>query len=333
MPDIEFRASAAMRAVFRAAYGDPLDDEDRAQFHKLAGGRTAPADGAAEIEIVAGRGSTKTTVAGARFLVYEATQVPHEIALSPGQRGVLAIVSTEKTNQSAELLNAVKGLCQLDEIKPLVEGETENEVRFSTGVVIRKITADSKLLRGSRFVAAVIDEAAFLPWEGADPDTDIIRALRGGMTRIEGAPRRKLLAVSSAGPRKGWFYKNYEEHYGRNESPVLVFHGSTLDYNPATSREDLEAARARDPIGFQREYESQFIDVIADNWLGQSNIERCVDKGRTDAMPYELGLRYHIACDVGLEHDSTAIVVATSRWTGGDEQRSKQRRLTHVCYV
>jgi len=332
LPGIDLPAPPAMRAIFRAAYGDPLSDEDRAHFDKLSGGRNVPPD-ASEIAICAGRGSTKTSVAAARFLVFEATQIPHAVALSPGQKGICAIVSTEKTNQSAELLNACRGLCELPAIKRLVTRMTADEIEFSTGIIIRKLAADSKLLRGSRYVAVVLDEAAFLGWDGVDPDDAIVRSLRGGMVRIEGAPRRKLLAVSSANVKRGWFYDTITDCHGKDDAPTLAFHGGSLDYNPHTSREDLAAAKARDPIGYLREYESVFMDIVQHGFFASHVIDRSVDLGRSEPIAHDDGARVRIALDVAWSSDGFAVAVAQTKLVYADDSKTIKKRITTVLDV
>lgn len=63
------------------------------------------------------------------------------------------------------------------------------------------------------------DEIAFWPQDdAADPDTEILAALRPALSTTGGV----LIALSSPHARKGEMCKAYRTHYGKDVSSVLV---------------------------------------------------------------------------------------------------------------
>jgi len=80
-------------------------------------------------------------------------------------------------------------------------------------------------------VAAVCDEIAF--WDdpdSANPDVEVVNALRPGMATVPGA---LLLAISTPHARGGALWSAYDAHYGRDGDPVLVWRADTASMNDA----------------------------------------------------------------------------------------------------
>jgi phage terminase large subunit-like protein len=268
----------------------------------------------------------------ARLAVFEAVHGGHGAALAPGQLGIVAIIGAER-EQALEVIRYAQGICQSHpRIKRLLTpgGDKVESITFRSGITIKVLSASCTSVRSGTIVCAILDEACFLPKDGAaDCDVELIEALRPGLAPIIGAPRRRLIAISSAGTRSGWVYNTV------NTRPpdVLVMVGTTAEYNPNIDPAYLAKRKAANPTTFAREHESVFSDCITDAWMGAANLERSIDAGRTAPMPYELGLNYRIAVDFAFQRDSTAIVVACSRWVYTDELRTERRRLTHVVYT
>jgi len=105
-------------------------------------------------------------------------------------------------------------------------------------------------------VAAICDELAF--WrteESANPDTEILAALRPAMATVENA---LLLALSSPHARRGELWTTYRKHFGKNDDPILVWCASTLTMNSLVpKRVILDALEADEPRA-QAEYYAQF---------------------------------------------------------------------------
>ena len=75
--------------------------------------------------------------------------------------------------------------------------------------------------RGYTIIAALLDEVAFWPTtdDAADPDVEVIAALRPGMATIPGA---MLLCASSPYARRGALWDAHRRHYGQERSGSRV---------------------------------------------------------------------------------------------------------------
>src|SRR5687768_7594487 len=73
-------------ALLKAAFGLPLEPEDRRTFAKVAGGRKPPEQRVSELWAVCGRRSGKSRIAAA-IAVYIATFLDHRGRLAPGETG------------------------------------------------------------------------------------------------------------------------------------------------------------------------------------------------------------------------------------------------------
>ncbi len=71
--------------ILKAAFAEPLDDDELVLFKEIAGGREPPEKPVRELWVLAGRRSGKTHIAGA-LAVHAATMVKHKLA--PGEKGV-----------------------------------------------------------------------------------------------------------------------------------------------------------------------------------------------------------------------------------------------------
>jgi phage terminase large subunit-like protein len=83
----------------------------------------------------------------------------------------------------------------------MIESETQEGVSLTNNVTIEVATASFRSVRGFTLVAALLDELAFWQSEdSANPDTEVLAAIRPGMATI---PNAMLLAASSPYARRG----------------------------------------------------------------------------------------------------------------------------------
>ena len=72
-------------------------------------------------------------------------------------------------------------------LEKLIASETKTAIELTTGITIEIHTASFRTVRGYTVVGAVLDELAFFPTDdAADPDREIIVALRPAMATIQG---------------------------------------------------------------------------------------------------------------------------------------------------
>ena len=360
-------SSPAWRAVIRGVWGRvPLTDEERARFLKLSGGVQPPDGGTDRFFVLKGRrgGGTESV---ARCVVFEARHGGHEVALAPGQVGVIAVICPEHKH-AREMLGYVKGLAALPEVKKhLAKPPTETSVAFQNGIEIRVVTAND-LAVASTFLMVVLDECARLPGDEATvPDKAIVASIVPGMTPVRGAPRRMLVGITSAYIESGWAFETDRDNFGRAEPDTLVLRGSTEAFNPNVDRAWLERERRKDPVVAMREYGDgdkppEWQPAIVESWFSAPVIASSVDAvvpgqpvkraavkcsacsylgrveatgrcARCSAFPFEEGRRYFVAIDAAFARDNFAIAVATSEQLKAPITFELLPRRTVVAYV
>ena len=135
--------------------------------------------------------------------------------------------------QSRVIVGYVRALLQIPMLKQMVERETTDAFDLEGGVTIEVQTASYRAVRGYAIVAALLDELAFWPTDdAADPDFEVINALRPGMAQF---PNAMLLCASSPYAKRGALYDAYTRHYGKDGDPVLVWKAPTTIMNPTVS--------------------------------------------------------------------------------------------------
>lgn len=323
-------SSPAWRTIIGAINGDDLSDEERDLYARLTGRTVIPEGGASEAIVIGGRRGGKSESA-ARWLVHQALFGGHEIALAPGQKGVLAVISPERA-MSKEILAYCKGLARHPSVKKSVAHELEESIEFKNRLVIKILSADSTSVRSGTIVAAVLDEWCFAPHEpSADPDVAIVEALRPGMAPVRGAPPRRMIVISSAGVRDGWVYDTIQASHGKDDAAILTAIATTEQLNPSIDQKYLAKRKAANPRTFEREHLSIFSDVITNGWFGHETLTCSIDRGRSET-PYVDGLRYTIAVDAATERDAWAVCVATTFYRYADEAKTRKERRTEVVY-
>jgi hypothetical protein len=85
-----------------------------------------------------------------------------------------------------------------------------------------------------------------------------------------------LILISSAHKRSGLLYERWKNHYGRNDTDVLVVKGTTLQFNPTFDRGVIERALAEDRALFGAEYLSEWREDLA-TFISRQLLEAAVD--------------------------------------------------------
>src|SRR2546427_13106927 len=86
-------------------------------------------------------------------------------------------------------------------------------------------------VRGYTLVAVLADEVAF--WrseESANPDSEILAAVRPGLATIPGS---SLLCISSPYARRGMLWQMYEPHFCKGDSRVLIWPANHKKQEPS----------------------------------------------------------------------------------------------------
>lgn len=241
---------------------------------------------------------------------YFAGCVDYEGRFAPGQRGRLPVMATA-TNTAKEAFNYLLGIfTEVPMFADILDGEpTQDTIRLSNRVDILVTPASFKTVRGSTLVAAVCDEIAFWHIENAaNPDKEILRALRPGLSTLGGP----LFVLSSPYAKKGELYASYRRDFGPTGDPrVLVIQAPTLSMHrtPALERE-VKRAFERDPEAAKAEFGAEFRDGISD-FVSPEVVASCTDGGISLREP-EVGLTYGAFIDPagGSGQDSFTLAIA-----------------------
>jgi hypothetical protein len=137
------------------------------------------------------------------------------------------------------LLKAVPMLAKL------IEAQTRETIELRNRITIEIHTASFRTTRGYTIVAALLDELAYWATDeaSAEPDTEVINALRPGMASI---PDAVMLCASSPYARRGALWNAYHRHYGRDGDDVLVWQAATRDMNPSVPQSYIDRHVAED---------------------------------------------------------------------------------------
>jgi hypothetical protein len=142
-------------------------------------------------------------------------------------------------------------------------------------------------------VAALLDEIAFFPTDdSANPDYDILDAIRPGMATI---PNAMLLCASSPYARRGALWDAHRRHFGNDGDPVLVWRAPTRTMNPSVSQQVIDAATERDPASAAAEWLAEFQGDI-ESFINREAVEACIAWDVRERAPIQ-SVRYDAIVD------------------------------------
>lgn len=279
-----FRDVTTWRAWFvflRAMFGLPLDADGLATFQSCTG-RSAPVpSGYLEASLVIGRRGGKSLILAliAAFLACFHDWAPF---LTPGERGTIVVIAADR-KQARAIFRYLKGMLSIPVLAALIERETAEALDLSNNVTIEIQTASFRTVRGLTLVAALCDEVAF--WrtdEGtANPDTEILAALKPAMATIPGA---MLLKASSPYARRGVLWNDYRKYYAKDDAFVLVWQADTRTMNPSVPQSFIDEAYEADPASAAAEYGAQFRSDI-ESFISREAVDAVVVEGRHELPP------------------------------------------------
>lgn len=235
---------SAWRGFLAALFALPMSDTETQAFTHHTGRQTIPLLPFREATLICGRRGGKSRVLAliATFLAAFKDYAPH---LSAGEVATVAIIAADRKQARAILRYILGFLNSVPMLAGMIEGETTESVTLNNRVVIEIHTASFRVTRGYTFAAVLCDEVAF--WrsdDSANPDVEIIDALRPGLSSIPGS---MLLKASSPYARRGVLWSDYRKHHAQDRARVLVWKGSTAEMNPAIDPDLIAAAYEEDP--------------------------------------------------------------------------------------
>jgi hypothetical protein len=309
-----FRDTDTWRSWFvflRVLFGLPLSGQHLELFQRCTGREVPPAGGARESWLICGRRAGKSFIL-ALVAVFLACFLDWSQYLSPGERGTVMVIAADKKQARVIYRYAVAMLREVPMLKALISRDTADAIDLTNGITIEILTASFRTVRGYTLIAALCDEIAF--WrsdESANPDSEIIGAIRPAMATIPGA---MLLCASSAYARRGALWTAYRKFFGK-ETPVLVWKADTRTMNPTVPQSVIDEAYENDPASAAAEYGAEFRTDV-ETYITREVVEAAVVQGRYELPPIP-GAPYVAFVDPsGGSSDSMTLAIAHRDNTG-----------------
>jgi hypothetical protein len=294
---------------------DALTGDDFVTYCSCTGRTAWPRLGApfTEAALIVGRRGGKSRIL-ALVAVYLATMRDYAPYLAPGEVATLAILAADRS-QARVIFRFVLGLLEaVPLLQALVVRSDAEQIVLSNRVVIEITTASFRAARGYSYAAVLADEVAF--WRSdessANPDVEILRALRPGLASIPGA---MLLMASSPYAKRGELYAAYRRCFGKDDARVLVWRASTATMNPSIDPAIIAEAYESDPEAAKAEYGAEFRDDLAD-FVTRETIDAVTCWGRSELPPLP-NVSYSAFTDPS-GGVSDAMTLAIGHLSGGD---------------
>jgi hypothetical protein len=304
----QFRGESwdAWRAFLDALFALPMTDDGLALYRHHTGRQEPPATPFKEAALICGRRGGKSRVL-ALIAAYLATHRDYEPFLAPGEVATVAVIAADR-KQARAIFRYIRGALEaVPLLRSMIMDEQTESLTLNNRVVIEIATASFRVTRGYTFAAVLADETAFWRNENsANPDAEIIGAIRPGLSTIHGA---MLLLASSPYAKRGVLYDTFRRHYGQDGARVLVWRGTTAEMNPRIDPAIIAEAYEEDPAAASAEYGAQFRDDIA-AFVTREAVDACTMPGRLE-LPHITGNRYVAFVDPsGGSSDSMTLAIA-----------------------
>jgi hypothetical protein len=236
------------RAYLKAVHALPMDAEELAIYRRHTERDAPPTDAVGESWMAVGRRGGKSRISSVvgvhRGVGFDTSH------LAPGETAVVMVLAGDR-DQAKVVFRYMKGLFALPEFAPFVHRTLRDRIELKNGVDIVVTTASFRTTRGFTVIAAILDEVAFWLSEGANPDSEIVNAIRPATTTVPGS---LVLGLSSPYAAKGVLFTAHERYFGKDDPHTLVWNADTRSMNASVPVRDIERAFEEDPVAASAEY-------------------------------------------------------------------------------
>jgi hypothetical protein len=296
-PNIE--TWTAWKIFLKSVYGIELNKNELEVFQECTQRESVLPNGFSEVYCICGRRGGKSKIASL-IAAYEAILGGWEQKLSPGERGWIFVVSTDKS-QSGIVLNYIREL--LSHVPDIIERELSDELHLTNHISIGIKTCSYRGVRGFSTVGIIADEVAFWRDENsANPAEEIVISLLPGLK--EGG---RLVGISTPYARYGFLYEQFKNFYGRSDSDTLIWRAGTKFMNPTYPDAIINRLVKRDKVAFDSEYNAEFRSDVA-NFLSEEIIRAAMKHA---PLPYDQTKSYYAFIDPsGGRSDSMTLAIS-----------------------
>jgi hypothetical protein len=297
--------------ALKALYGLPLSASEERTFctHTGRSRYLARPGGFPEAAFITGRQSGKSRVVGL-LTAFEAMRAPSE----PDGTEVyaLSIAQDQRASQRALFRYSTSPYERIPVLRSLVSGQRADAWSLTTGVVLAAMPCRPESVRGLRARIIACDELAYFRSSDNLPvDVEMLRACRPCLATTGG----KLIVLSSPAGATGALWDLHRQHFGRDDSDVLVWVASAPDMNPTLSADYLERMRESDPDAYRTEVLGEFRQGVS-ALFDPAALDAVVMAGVRERLP-EAGRKYAAFADAsGGRHDRFAVAVASADLDG-----------------
>jgi hypothetical protein len=291
--------------LLAALHALPMTPDQLDVYRHCTGRTTPPTEPVKEAWLICGRRAGKSFIL-ALYAVFSACFRDWGPHLAPGERATIMVIASNR-DQARPIIHYIRALLtEVPMLAELIERDTQDSFDLNNGVTIEVQTASYRSTRGYTIAVALCDELAF--WQtddAAEPDYEILAAIRPGMATIPGA---MLLCASSPYARRGSLFDAHRKHFGKDNDPILVWQADTRTMNPTVPQSVIDDAMERDPASAAAEYGAEFRRDI-EGLINIEAVRACVSPGVYERAP-EYGITYHAFCDPsGGSADSMALAI------------------------
>jgi hypothetical protein len=277
------------RAFLKALFDLPLSEVELQLYRDCTGRREVPERGFNEAWLCCGRRAGKSFVLSL-VACYLAIFRDWSRYLVPGETGLVKVIATDRRQAKVIHRYCRALLTQVPALAEYVVRESDELIELSHNISIEVQSASFRTVRGFTVIAGLLDEIAY--WRSdeasANPDNEILNALRPAMATVPGA---FLLAASSPYSRRGELWNARRRWHGREDAKALVWIAPTRTMNSTVSQELIDNALAEDAAKGGAEYLAQFRTDI-ENYVSREMVEAAMVSGRLYNLPYLAGQQY-----------------------------------------
>jgi hypothetical protein len=293
-------------AFLATLFALPMTADQLAIYQQNTGRSTPSTKPFHEAWLVIGRRGGKSFIL-ALIAVFLACFFDWRPFLGPGEVGTIMVIAQDRRGARTIMRFALGLLQAVPMLKQQIQGVTQNSITLKNNIVIEIHTASFRSTRGYTIVAALLDEIAYWPTDesSAEPDIEIINAIKPGMATIPGAT---LLCASSPHARRGALWEAWRKHFGKADDPVLVWQAATRDMNPVVPQAYIDKHMAEDPSRANAEYLAQFRSDL-ETYVVREAVAACISVGVHERRPQPF-VNYHGFADPsGGSADSFALSI------------------------